>query len=164
MLKSAEVDILEDGTLDLPDDVLKELDLTVCAVHSDSGCPRPSRPSGSSAPWTIRYFNILAHPTGRLIGERDAYAVDLEKVMEAAKERGCFLEVNAQPERLDLDDTHCRQAKEMGVKLAVSTDAHDPNLALMTFGVDQARRGWIETADVLNTRPLATLRSLLRRT
>jgi DNA polymerase (family 10) len=84
--------------------------------------------------------------------------------MEAAKERGCFLEVNAQPERLDLDDTHCRQAKELGVKLAISTDAHSThNLDLLRFGVDQARRGWIEPADVLNTRRWKELAKLLRR-
>jgi len=164
VLKSAEVDILEDGTLDLPDDILKELNLTVCAVHSGLGLSSAKQTERIIRAMDNPYFNILAHPTGRLIGERDAYAVDLEKVMEAAKQRGCFLEVNAQPVRLDLDDTHCRQAKEMGVKLAISTDAHSThNIALMRFGVDQARRGWIEAADVLNTRSWQELAKLLRR-
>jgi DNA polymerase (family 10) len=164
VLKSAEVDILEDGTLDLPDDVLKELDLTVCAVHSGLALSSAKQTERIIRAMDNCYFNILAHPTGRLIGERDAYAVDLEKVMVAARERGCFLEVNAQPQRLDLDDTHCRQAKEMGLKLAISTDAHSThNLNLMRFGVDQARRGWVEPADVLNTRTWNELAKLLRR-
>jgi DNA polymerase (family 10) len=111
-----------------------------------------------------RYFNIFAHPTGRLLGERPGYAVDLERVMAAAKERGCFLEVNAHPSRLDLDDVHCRAAKELGLKLAISTDSHSAiGLKAMRYGVDQARRGWLEAEDVLNTRAWPKLEPLFRR-
>jgi DNA polymerase (family 10) len=110
------------------------------------------------------YFNIFAHPTGRLINERGPYEVDLEKIMEAAKERGCFLEINAQPDRLDLSDRHCKMAKDMGVKLAVSTDAHSvSDLDLIRFGLDQARRGWLEPDDIINTRSLKDLKKMLKR-
>jgi DNA polymerase (family 10) len=97
------------------------------------------------------YFTILAHPTGRLINARDAYEIDIEQVLRAAKAHHCFLEINAQPDRLDLTEMHARLAKKMGVKLAISTDAHSvANLDFMRHGVDQARRGWIEAADVVN--------------
>ena len=110
------------------------------------------------------YFIILAHPTGRRIDERAPYDVDIERVMEAALERGCFLEVNAYPDRLDLNDVHAKMAKDMGLKLAISTDAHRVDeLNYMRYGVGQARRGWLEARDVLNTQPLSDLRSLLER-
>ena len=108
-------------------------------------------------------FTILAHPTGRLINAREAYDIDLERIIEAARERGRMLELNAQPDRLDLDDRACRMAKEAGVRMAISTDAHSTtDLDLMRFGIGQARRGWLERGDVINTRPLAELRQLLR--
>jgi DNA polymerase (family X) len=164
ILKSSEVDILEDGSLDLPDAVLERLDFTVCAVHSKFDLPRDKQTERIMRAMDNRNFNILAHPTGRLIGERQAYELDMERLMAAAKERGCFLEVNAQPERLDLTDTHCRLAREIGVKLAISTDAHSVNdLDLLRFAVAQARRGWLEPEDVINTRPWARLSALLRR-
>jgi DNA polymerase (family 10) len=164
ILKSAEVDILEDGSLDLPDTVLRELDLTVCAVHSNFGLSSEKQTGRIIRAMDNLYFNILAHPTGRLINQREPYAVDLEAVMQAARDRGCFLEINGHPERLDLDDLHAKRAKELGVKLALSTDAHSiHNLDFMRFGVGQARRGWIEARDVLNTRPWKELAKLLRR-
>ncbi|HUW79685.1 MAG TPA: hypothetical protein VMV54_02175 [Acidocella sp.] len=111
-----------------------------------------------------RNFDILAHPTGQLINERPGYAIDMERVMRGAVERGCYLELNAQPNRLDLADTHCHLAKQLGLKVAISTDAHATvELDFMRFGIDQARRGWLEPDDVLNTRPLNELRKLLRR-
>jgi DNA polymerase (family 10) len=111
-----------------------------------------------------RHFNILAHPSGRLLGEREAYAVDIERLMAAALARGCFLEVNAQPQRLDLTDSDCRMAKNMGLKVAISTDSHSKaQLANMRLGVAQARRGWLEAADVLNARALPELTKLLKR-
>lgn len=165
LLKSAEVDILEDGSLDLPDEVLRRLDLTVCSIHSGFHLSREKQTTRILRAMDNPCFTILGHPTGRLIGLREPYALDLERILRAALERGCFLEVNAQPDRLDLDDGACRLAKEIGVKLAISTDAHDAGqLDLMRFGVDQARRGWVEAADVLNTRDLPSLRALLRRT
>jgi DNA polymerase (family 10) len=108
------------------------------------------------------YLTILAHPTGRLLGRREPCELDMARVMEAARERGCVLELNAHPSRLDLDDVHCKMAKEMGVRVAVSTDAHRASdLDLMRFGIDQARRGWLEKDDVINTRPWPELVELL---
>lgn len=164
VLKSIELDILEDGSLDLPDGVLKELDLTVCAVHYKFNLPRKKQTERIIRAMDNPYFNILAHPTGRLINQREAYEVDLETIMTAARKRGCFLEVNAQPDRLDLTDSYCKLAKEMGLKVAISTDAHSTgNLDYIRFGIGQARRGWLEADDVLNTRTLDDLKKLLRR-
>ena len=164
VLKSIEVDILEDGRLDLPDGVLKELDFTVCAVHYGFGYSRARQTSRILRAMDNPYFSILAHPTGRLINQREACDVDLERILGAARERGCIMELNAQPDRLDLDDRACRLAKEIGVKVAISTDAHRAGeLDLMRFGIDQARRGWLEPSDVVNTRPLQQLLKLLRR-
>lgn len=164
VLKSIEVDILEDGRLDLPDSVLERLDLRVCAVHSKFDLPRDKQTERIIRAMDNPLFNILAHPTGRLIGARAACEIDMERVMKAAKERGCILEVNAQPERLDLTDLHCRMAKETGVKVAISTDAHSTgDLDLLRFGVFQARRGWLEADEVINTRPWRELAKLLRR-
>jgi len=164
LLKAIEVDILEDGRLDLSDAILKQLDLRVCSVHYKFDLPRKRQTERILRAMDSPYFNILAHPSGRLIGEREAYAVDLERLFEAAAERGCFLEASAQPKRLDLDDAGCRMAKEAGVKVAISTDAHSVgNLRNMRWGVDQARRGWLEANDVINTRSAGQLRRLLKR-
>lgn len=164
ILKSAEIDILDDGRLDLPDDVLKELDFAVCAIHSQFDLPRDKQTARILRAMENPYFTILAHPTGRLINARDAYDVDIEQILRAAKARGCYLEINAQPERLDLTDIHARLAKEMGVKVAISTDAHSTaGLDYMRYGVGQARRGWIEAKDVLNCRPWTDLKRLLAR-
>lgn len=163
VLKSAEVDILDDGSLDLPDAVLKELDVTVCAIHYGLRGSRQKQTGRILKAMDNRYFTILAHPTGRLINAREPYDIDLERVLEAARERRRVLELNAQPDRLDLDDSACRMAKEAGVRLAVSTDAHSAaDLDLMRFGIGQARRGWLEPGDVVNTRSLRQLRKLLR--
>jgi len=163
VLKSVEVDILEDGSLDLPDGVLKELDFTVCAIHYGLNRTRKQQTERILRAMDNRHFAILAHPTGRLINAREPYDIDLERVLEAARERGRILELNAQPDRLDLDDRACRMAKEAGVRVAISTDAHRAaDLDLMRFGIGQARRGWLEPADVVNTRRLKELRRLLR--
>jgi len=164
LLKSCEVDILADGKLDLPAATLKRLDFTVCAVHFRFDLDVKAQTERIIRAMDNRYFNILAHPTGRLLGERAGYAIDLERVMRAAKDRGCFLEINGHPSRLDLDDVHSRAAKEMGLKLAISTDAHSTvGLGAMRYGVDQARRGWLEPDDVLNARPGSELKKLLAR-
>lgn len=164
ILKSAEVDILADGTLDLPDSILKELDLTVAAVHYKFDLDAAKQTDRIIRAMDNPYVNIIAHPSGRLIGEREASPIDMERLMKAALERGCFLEVNAQPERLDLKDAHCRMAKELGLKLAISTDAHTVGtLDYMRFGLDQARRGWLEADDILNTRSWQELKKLLKR-
>jgi DNA polymerase (family 10) len=164
LLKGSEVDILEDGSLDLPDEILSRLDLRVCSLHDKLDLPEQKQTERVIRAMDNRWFNILAHPTGRLIDKREPAALDMEKVLAAARERGCCLEINAQPERLDLKDTHARMAKEMGVKLAISTDAHSTSgLAAMRFGIDQARRGWLGPDDVLNTRPWPDLAKLLAR-
>jgi len=164
LLKSIEVDILEDGSLDLPNDSLKRLDLTICSVHSKFDLSRQEQTERIIRAMDNPYFTILAHPTGRRIGERAPYDVDMERVMEAALERGCFLEINAHPDRLDLNDVHAKMAKDMGLKLAISADAHRlDELNYMRYGVGQARRGWLEAQDVLNARPLSDLRPLLKR-
>jgi DNA polymerase (family 10) len=164
VLKSIEVDILEDGSLDLPDDVLSELDLTICAIHYKFNLSKEKQTERILRAMDNPRFNILAHPTGRMIGVRPPYELDIERIMKEAAERGCFLEVNARPERLDLSDIHCKMAKEIGVNIAISTDAHSTDgLRLMRFGVDQARRGWLQAPDVLNTRSWTKLRKLLKR-
>jgi len=164
ILKGVEVDVLEDGELDLPDDVLSKLDVVVCAVHSHFDLPADKQTERIIRALDNPNVHILAHPTSRKIGGRPAYKVDIGRVMEAAVERGCFLEVNAQPDRLDLDDLHCKMAKERGLKVAISTDAHTQDeLRFLRYGVDQARRGWLEAGDVLNTRRWDDLRHLLER-
>jgi DNA polymerase (family 10) len=164
VLKSCEVDILDDGSLDVGDDLLRRLDLTVCAVHYAFNLSRNRQTRRILKAMDSEYFDILAHPTGRLINERPPYDVDLERIMGAASRRGCFLELNAYPGRLDLTDEACRMARELGVTVSIGTDAHSADtLDFMGFGVDQARRGWLGPGDVLNTRSLTELRSLLGR-
>lgn len=164
ILKSVECDILEDGSLDLPDEILKELDLTVCALHSHFTLSAKKQTERILRAMDNPYFNIFAQPTGRLIDEREPYALDLERIMLAAKERGCILELNAQPDRLDLNDVHCKTAKEIGVKIAIASDAHKVSqLEFMQYGIYQARRGWLEKEDVVNTRSLQELRKWLAR-
>jgi DNA polymerase (family 10) len=164
LLKAAEVDILEDGSLDLPDSMLRELDIVVGAVHYKFELPSGRQTERIIRAMDNRYFNVLAHPSGRLLGEREAYAVDMERLMAAALTRGCFLEVNGQPQRLDLTDSDCRMAKDLGLKVAISTDSHSTaQLGYMRLGVAQARRGWLEAEDVLNTRPWPELAKLLKR-
>ncbi|WP_263281843.1 DNA polymerase/3'-5' exonuclease PolX [Acidithiobacillus ferrivorans] len=162
LLKGIEVDILEDGRLDLPDSILGDLDLVVAAVHSQFDLPRGKQTARILKAMDSPHFTILAHPSGRLIGSREAMDVDMPRVIRHARERGCFLEINAQPERLDLVDSHARMAKEEGVLLAVSSDAHSIyDFANLHFGLQQAQRGWLEKKDVLNTRTLKELRPLL---
>jgi len=164
ILKGIELDILPDGTLALPDPILRELDIVVAAVHSAFNLPAKEQTERVIRAMDNTNVNIVAHPFGRLIAEREAMQLDIQRLMKAALERGCFLEVNGQPSRLDLSDNHCRMAKEIGLKLALSTDAHTPEtLDYMRFGVDQARRGWLEPRDVLNTLELPSLRRLLKR-
>jgi DNA polymerase (family 10) len=164
LLKGVEVDILEDGSLDLPDDILARLDLCVFAVHSHFALPREKQTERILNAMDNPNVHVLAHPTGRIIGEREAYDLDLERVMEGAFERGCFLEINAQPDRLDIDDIACKHAQEMGLKLAISTDAHSTDeLEALEYGVHQARRGWLQPEDILNTRPWDQIQDLLER-
>jgi len=165
LLKGIEVDILEDGSLDLPDEDLSRLDLVVGAVHSHFRLSRQQQTERILRAMDHPYFTILAHPTGRLINERVPYDVDMPRVIRHARERGCFLEVNAHPIRLDLTDTDCQAAKEAGVMVSINSDAHSTlDFGNLRYGVGQARRGWIEKQDVLNGRSLHSLRPLLKRT
>jgi len=164
LLKGIECDILEDGSLDLADEVLAELDVVVCAIHSKLELPADKQTERVMRAMDNPHFHILAHPTGRMIGQRDPYELDMERTIEAALERGCYLEVNAQPERLDLNDAHCKLAKDMGLKLVISTDSHaTTSLEYIRYGIDQARRGWLEPDDVINTRSWDELNELLVR-
>jgi DNA polymerase (family X) len=164
ILKSSEVDILADGKLDLSDSMLGRLDLVVAAVHYKFELNAREQTERMLRAMDNKYLSILAHPTGRLLGERPAYPLDIERVIEGAKERGVALELNAHPARLDLDEVHCKLAKDMGVKLVISTDAHSTfGLDTMRFGIGQARRAWLERKDVLNTRPWAALKKAITR-
>ncbi|GAB4169417.1 MAG: DNA polymerase/3'-5' exonuclease PolX [Rhodocyclaceae bacterium] len=164
LLKGVEVDILEDGSLDLPDAALARLDLVVGAVHGRFDLPRAKQTERILRAMDHPRFDLLAHPTGRLIEKREPYDCDMLRIIRHARERGCHLELNAHPERLDLLDTHCTMAKEEGVLVAIDSDAHAvADFDDLRFGVGQARRGWLERADVLNTRPLEELRKLLGR-
>ena len=151
ILKSAEVDILKDGSLDYPDEVLMHLDFTVCSIHYHQHLSRQRQTERVLKAMDNPYFTIFGHPTGRLINEREPYEIDLELVIKAARKKGCFLELNANPDRLDLDDIYCKAARDAGVMVAISTDAHSIfNLGYMEMGINQARRGWLEPGNVLN--------------
>ncbi len=165
ILKGIEVDILEDGQLDLPDAVLGQLDLVVGAVHSRFHLSRARQTERILRAMDHPHFTLLAHPSGRLIEQREPYDVDMLRIIRHAKSRGCFLELNAHPERLDLLDSHCQMAKEEGVLVSINSDAHSTfDFANLKYGVGQARRGWLEKDDVLNSRPLAALQRLIHRT
>lgn len=162
LLKGIEIEILEDGRLDLPDAVLARLDLVVGAVHSLFDLSRAKQTARIMRAMDHPHFSILAHPNGRLFGTRGACELDMERIIRHARERGCFLELNSQPDRLDLFDLQCRQAKDAGVPVVISSDAHrGADFRWLQFGIDQARRGWLEPRDVLNTLPLAELKTRL---
>jgi len=164
ILKGIEVDILKDGRLDLPDSTLAQLDIVVASVHSFFDLQREGQTERIIRAMQNPYVSIIGHPTGRLIGEREPYEVDMDQVTSAARDLGCCLEINAEPDRLDLNDVHAHMAKSKGVRIAISTDAHSVNaFRYMRFGIDQARRAWLSSEDVINTQPLSVLRKVLRR-
>jgi len=164
ILKSVEVDILKDGSLDMPDDVLEQLDVVVISVHSFMDQDRKTMTERVLRAMQHPSADILAHPTGRRINRREPFELDVEAVLEAAAELSLAVELNANPNRLDLRDVHVHRAKELAVPVVISTDAHSPKgLADMRFGVDQARRGWLEAGDVLNTRSLEEMMGWLGR-
>ncbi len=164
IFKGIEVDILENGTLDLPDDILKELDLVIGAIHYNMNLSKKKQTHRILKAMENPYFNILAHPTGRMINKRKGYDFDMDEVFKEAADRGCFLEINSNPDRIDLNDKHIRKAQEAGAKLAISTDAHSiDHFNYIKYGVAQARRGWLGKNDVINTRSWKELKKLLRR-
>ncbi|HEX7118854.1 MAG TPA: helix-hairpin-helix domain-containing protein, partial [Longimicrobiales bacterium] len=149
VLKGMEVDILADGKLDLPDEYLDRLDVVIVAVHSRMGIGKTKMTDRVIRGISHPRVHILAHPTGRIINRREPFAVDVDAVLKAAAERDVAIEINAQPDRLDLSDVHAFRARELGVKLAIDTDAHSVgDLRYMRYGVDQARRAWVEKGDV----------------
>ena len=164
VLKSAEVDILADGALDYPDDLLKELDYTVCSVHSRFGLGKEEQTERILRAMDNRYFHILGHATGRLLLKRPGYELDIVRVIDHARQNGCFFEINSSPDRLDLSAENARLANAAGVKIAVSTDAHSTReFGTVRYGIDQARRAGLERASVLNCLSWAELAPLFRR-
>lgn len=163
LLKGIEVDILEDGSLDLPDSVLSLLDVVIVSVHSKFNLPADKQTERILRAMDNPNTTFVAHPTGRLLLSRPPYAVDVPKLIQQAKQRGCFLELNANPQRLDLNDSYCQLAKQEGVRLCINTDAHNRmDVAAFSHGIAQARRGWVEAKDVVNTLPRARLLKLLK--
>ncbi len=163
ILAGIEVDILKDGKLDLADEVLAELDVVVASVHSFMSLDRAAITERMLAAMENPYVQIIGHPTGRLLLRRDAMAYDMEQILDSARRNGIVMECNAAPDRLDLKDTYLRMAKDRGVRVVISTDAHSiSNLDLMRYGVQMARRGWIEKKDVLNALPLEKMLAALR--
>lgn len=162
VLAGAEVDILRSGKLDLDDDTMRALDFVVVSLHSGLRLGEAEQTARLVRALSHPAVDVFGHPSGRLIGRRQPIAVRWEEIYRIAADRGVILEVNAQPERLDLDDLHVRAAISHGVRLSLGTDAHAVDeLRFMGWGVDQARRGWAERDDVVNTLPLARLRKLL---
>lgn len=164
LLTGIEVDILDDGALDLPDQALAPLDVVIAAVHSKFDLSRARQTARILAALDNPHVRILAHPLGRLIDKREPYDVDMLAIVRKCKARRIALELNAHPERLDLTDVHCRMAKDEGVPVAIDSDAHSVHdFDHLVHGIGQARRGWLERADVLNTQPLESLMRWLRR-
>ncbi|MFQ5904487.1 MAG: DNA polymerase/3'-5' exonuclease PolX, partial [Candidatus Binatia bacterium] len=164
LLKGAEVNINMDGTLDIEDEVLAQLDVVGIAVHSHFNLPRREMTERIVRAMRNPHADILFHPTGRVIQKREPYDVDMDAIIKTAKETGTALEIDAYPDRLDLKDEHVRKAVEAGVKLIIDSDAHSVNhIRFLEFGVAQARRGWAEKSDVINTRPLKEFLRCLKR-
>jgi len=163
ILSGIEVDIKSDGSLDFSDKILSKLDVVIAAIHSGFKQESKIITERIIKAMQNRLVNILAHPTGRLIGFRESYQVDMNEMIKVAAETGTILEINAYPERLDLNDVYCRMAKDKGVQLAIETDAHSiDGLEFMNLGVDVARRGWLEEKDIVNTLPLNELLKRLK--
>jgi DNA polymerase (family 10) len=155
LFRSLEIDILKDGSLDMPEDILRELDLVLVSVHSFMNMGKKEMTDRVVRALEHPQVDILAHPTGRILNRREPFELDVEAVLQAAASLDVAVELNAHPQRLDLHDRHLRRAKELGVKVAINTDAHSVrDLGYMSYGVDQGRRGWLEKEDVLNALPL----------
>ena len=156
------MEIKADGSLDFPDEVLSELDIVVASIHSGLRQERERITSRLISAMRNPHVDVIGHPLGRILGQREASAVDMDTVLKVAVETGTILEVNAIPDRLDLDDAHIRRAVSMRVRLAVDSDAHNAaGLAAMEYGVATARRGWAEAKDVVNTLSLNELLDLI---
>ncbi len=164
LLKSSEVDIKPDGSLDFPDRLLERLDVVVASIHSGFKQGREKITERMISAIRNPYVNVIGHPTGRLISRREGYDVDLDKVIDACAATGTALEINCYYDRLDIDDVNCRKAKERGVKIAISTDAHHlDQMWMMELGVGIARRGWLEAKDIINTFSLEGLKAFCKK-
>jgi DNA polymerase (family 10) len=164
ILKASEVDILADGSLDYPDELLKELDYTVCSIHSRFALGQEAQTERILRAMDNRYFNILGHATGRLLLKRTGYEIDIERVIAHARKNGCFFEINSSPDRLDLSADNARRASEMAILISISTDSHSTGeMDLIRCGIDQARRAGLEKRGVLNCLLWAKLQRLFRR-
>jgi len=158
LLAGVEIDIRSDCTLDYPDEVLSKLDIVVASIHSGFRQSKEKMTSRIVSAMKNPYVHIIAHPTGRLIGERDAYELDMDEILNTARQTGTALEINAYPQRLDLNDIYIKRAKDMGIPLVISTDAHiEHQLDFITYGIGMARRGWLDKSFVLNTLPYKSL-------
>jgi DNA polymerase (family 10) len=164
ILKAAEVDILANGALDYPDDLLRELDYTVCSIHSQFNLEKKQQTDRILRAMDNRYFNILGHATGRRLLKRPGYEIDIERIIAHAKQNGCYFEINSSPERLDLSAENARLANAAGIKIAISTDAHSTReLGFVRNGIDQARRAGLEKTSILNCLPWPILAPLFKR-
>jgi DNA polymerase (family 10) len=164
VLFGAEVDIDSQGKIDYPDEVLKDFDLVVAAIHTGFKQSKEQLTRRIIGACNNRYVNIIAHPTGRLRGVRDPYDIDLERILRAARDTNTYLEINSFPDRLDLNDLNCHRAKETGVRLSIDTDSHAvEQLAAMSLGVSVARRGWLSSSDVINTLSCEELLKTIRK-
>ena len=164
ILKGIEVDILPSGELDLSEDVLRRLDIVVGSIHSRFNMSKEEMTERILKAFSTGLIDIFAHPTGRLIGEREPYLVDMERIMDGALRYNVIMELNAYPDRLDLNDIYCKMAKDKGVMIAISTDSHNMmHLTNMKYGIYTARRGWLEEKDVINTRDYKDLMEIIRK-
>jgi len=164
ILKGSEVDILKNGSLDFPDELLKNLDIVIASIHSGFSMTKDEMTERIIRAMKNKFVSIIAHPTGRLLGRRMPYEIDIEKVISEAARTGTVLELNSYPDRLDLKDIHCRMAKEKGAKISINTDSHNTNnLSYMKYGIGTARRGWLTKKDVINALDLEELIDHLER-
>jgi DNA polymerase (family 10) len=162
ILKGLEVDILEDGRLDMPDDVLRRLDYTVCSVHSKLDLPQEKQTKRMITAMQNPLCTIIGHPTGRIIGRRKEMDLDMKAVLREAAKTNTVMEINAQPDRLDLKDQYILYGREIGIRFVISTDAHSTrNMAYMQYGINIARRGWLSNNNVINTLPVQKIHSVL---
>jgi len=158
ILQGAEVNILKDGSVDIKDEALKKLDYVIAGIHSNMKMEKEKMTERIIRAMRNPNIDIISHPTGRLIQRRDEYLIDFDKILKEAKETKTILEINSFPGRLDLKDTYIRKAKEAGVKMIINTDSHHKNhLRLIEFGIAQARRGWAEKKDIINSQSLDKL-------
>jgi DNA polymerase (family X) len=163
VLQGTEVEILSDGRLDFPDGILAELDVVTASLHSSLRQPREQATARLLAAIRNPHVDVIGHPTGRMVGRREGADLDMEAVLLAAFETHTILEINAHPDRLDLDDVHARRAGEIGCVLAINTDAHRPSdLTSRRYGVGVARRAWLSPAQIANTWPLEKLLAWLK--